>query len=74
MGTRSDPKTDVLIVDKCWSSRLDPMVEAPDRLYNSRAIIDACIPYERIGSFPRVAQTSRELAAEVRAKFPDVFA
>ena len=74
MGTRSDPKSDLLIFDKCWSSRLDPMVEAPDLLYNSRVVIDACIPYERIGTFPRVAQTSRELATEVRKKFPDVFA
>ncbi len=27
----------------------------------------------RIDSFPRVAQTSRELAAEVRERFPDAF-
>ena len=74
MGTRSDPKTDITLLDKCWSSRLDPMVESKDVLYNTRCVINACIPYERIGDFPAVAQTSRELAREVMAKFPDVFA
>ena len=72
MGTRSDPKTDFTMLDRCWSSRLDTMV-TDDRLYNSRVVIDACIPYERIDSFPSVAQTSPELAAEMRKKFPEVF-
>ena len=73
MGTRTDPKTDFTILDRNWSSRLDTMV-TDEKLYNSRVVIDACIPYERLDSFPRVAQTSPELAAEVRARFPDVFA
>jgi len=72
MGTRSDPKTDFTILDRNWSSRLDTMV-TDEKLYNSRVVIDACIPYERIDTFPKVAQTSKELAAEVRAKYPDVF-
>ncbi|MGE0746636.1 MAG: UbiD family decarboxylase [Rhodospirillales bacterium] len=72
MGTRSDPREDVQVVHKTWSSRLDPMVTGK-ALYNSRAIIDACIPYERIETFPKVAQTSPELARQVRDKFPDVF-
>lgn len=72
MGTRSDPKDDFTMLDKCWSSRLDTMVDGPE-LYNSRVVINACIPYERLETFPKVAQTSPELAAEVRAKFPDVF-
>ena len=73
MGTRSDPKTHFTILDRNWSSRLDTMVTG-EKLYNSRVVIDACIPYERLETFPRVAQTSPELAAEVRARFPDVFA
>ncbi|MCY3731916.1 MAG: UbiD family decarboxylase, partial [Rhodospirillaceae bacterium] len=73
MGTRSDPKTDITLLDKCWSSRLDPMVESPEALYNTRCVINACIPYERIDDFPAVAQTSRALARAVRAKFPHVF-
>ena len=73
MGTRTDPKTDFTVLDRNWSSRLDTMV-TDEKLYNSRVVIDACIPYERLETFPRVAQTSPELAAEVRARFPDVFA
>ncbi len=72
MGTRSDPKTDFTVLDRNWSSRLDTMV-TDDRLYNSRVVIDACIPYERLETFPAVAQTSPELAAEMRRKFPDAF-
>jgi 4-hydroxy-3-polyprenylbenzoate decarboxylase len=73
MGTRCDPKSRTHMLDHCWSSRIDTMVTDYDRLYNSRMVIDACIPYERLGDFPRVAQTSRELADEVRKRFPDVF-
>ena len=49
------------------------MVTDYSRLYNSRIVVDACKPYERIDDFPKVAQTSRQLAAEVRAKYPDLF-
>jgi 4-hydroxy-3-polyprenylbenzoate decarboxylase len=73
MGTRSDPGKDFRILEKCWSSRLDPMV-TDDKLYNNRVVIDACIPYERRETFPKVAQTSPALAAEVRKRFPDLFA
>ncbi len=73
MGTRTDPKTDFTVLERNWSSRLDTMV-TDEKLYNSRVVIDACIPYERLETFPRVAQTSPELAAEVRSRFPDVFA
>jgi 4-hydroxy-3-polyprenylbenzoate decarboxylase len=73
MGTRCDPKARTTMLDNCWSSRLDTMVTNYDKLTNSRIVVDACIPYERIGSFPKVAQTSRELAADVRAKYPDLF-
>jgi 4-hydroxy-3-polyprenylbenzoate decarboxylase len=42
-------------------------------LFNNRVIINACRPYERIDTFPAVAQTSPELASDVRKKFPKVF-
>lgn len=72
MGTRSDPKRDFTVLDRTWSSRLDTMV-FDDKLYNSRVVIDACIPFEHLEDFPAVAQTSPELSAEMRAKFPDAF-
>jgi len=73
MGTRCDPKVRTTILDNCWSSRLDTMVTDYSKLTNSRMVIDACIPYERIDGFPKVAQTSKELAAKVRAKYPDLY-
>ena len=42
-------------------------------LFSNRVIINACRPYERLDTFPAVAQTSPELAAEVRRKFPEVY-
>jgi 4-hydroxy-3-polyprenylbenzoate decarboxylase len=60
-------------LDRTWSSRLDTLVTDYDRLYNSRMVIDACIPYERRDTFPTVAQTSPRLAAEVRAKYPHLY-
>ena len=73
MGTRCDPKTRTTLLDNCWSSRLDTMVTDYAKLTNSRMVIDACRPYERYDSFPPVAQTSRELAAAVRAKYAELF-
>lgn len=73
MGTRCDPKTMTTTLDRTWSSRLDTLVTDYDKLYNSRMVIDACIPYERRDTFPTVAQTSPELAAEVRAKYPSLY-
>ena len=43
MGTRCDPAQDIEITRKCWGSRLDPLSDT-DQYYNSRAVIDACIP------------------------------
>ena len=73
MGTRSDPSRDITHLTQCQSSRLDPMHEE-GTLFNNRVIINACRPYERIDTFPAVAQTSPELADEVRKKFAKVFA
>ncbi len=73
MGTRCDPKSRTTLLDNCWSSRLDTLVTDYGKLTNSRMVIDACKPYERYDEFPKVAQTSKELAAEVRAKYPQLF-
>ena len=36
-------------------------------------VIDACIPFERLKTFPKVATTSLELKAVIHSKFPDLF-
>lgn len=42
-----------------------------DQPFNSRAIVDATIPYERMEEFPPVAETSPEYREEVREKWSD---
>jgi 4-hydroxy-3-polyprenylbenzoate decarboxylase len=39
---------------------------------NSRAIIDACRPFERLKDFPMVARASPELVQQVKQKFADI--
>jgi len=73
MSTRCDPKTRTTVLDHCWSSRIDTLVTDPALPYNTRMVIDACRPYERLETFPKVAQSSPELAAQVRTRFPELF-
>jgi 4-hydroxy-3-polyprenylbenzoate decarboxylase len=68
MGTRCDPEQDIDILRKNWSSRLDPLTFS-DALYNSRAVIDACIPLERRKDFPKIAQTSPEYKKVIMDKY-----
>jgi len=68
MGTRCNPEEDIDILRKNWSSRLDPLVYG-DLLYNSRAVIDATIPYERRKDFPKIAQTSPEYRKVMMDKY-----
>jgi len=71
MGTRCDPAEDIEITRKCWGSRLDPLTSS-DKYYNSRTVIDACIPYERINTFPKVAETSLEFRKKIFELYPDL--
>jgi 4-hydroxy-3-polyprenylbenzoate decarboxylase len=43
-----------------WSGALDPRKRVGDNL-NSRALVDACRPFEWIDEFPHVAESSPEL-------------
>jgi 4-hydroxy-3-polyprenylbenzoate decarboxylase len=72
MGTRCDPKEDLEIMRKCWSSKIDPMV-FDNSYYNSRVVVDACIPYEHRNDFSPVAATSPELRAKLISKYRDKF-
>jgi len=73
MCTRCDPVEDIDILRKSWGSRADPLLKDGDAPYNSRAVIDATIPYERKSDFPPVAQASPELLHETEQKWPSVF-
>jgi 4-hydroxy-3-polyprenylbenzoate decarboxylase len=70
MCTRVDAREDLEIIRGGWSSALDPMCYDYDGdRRNTRTIIDACIPWSRIKTFPKVARNSKELEAKVREKF-----
>ncbi|MFL5062139.1 MAG: UbiD family decarboxylase [Xanthobacteraceae bacterium] len=71
MCTRCDPASDIDFIRRTWSGPLDPMLDEASST-NSRAVIDACRPYERLADFPPVARASPELIAQVKAKFADV--
>lgn len=75
MATRSDPASDVEIIRKSWGSRLDPLycTYAPGTMYNSRAIIDACRPFEYLATFPRVVASPPEDLERVRKKWQDLW-
>lgn len=70
--TRTDPATDIEISHKTWGSRVDPLAERGAPRYNTRAVIDACRPFERLADFPIVAEASRELCDRVIAKWPEL--
>lgn len=44
--TRCDPVRDVKIIDRAWSSRLNPATHPDERGMNSRLLIDATKPWE----------------------------
>jgi UbiD family decarboxylase len=71
VSTRCEPAEDIEILHKTWGSRVDPLLTDPTRPYNTRAIIDACRPYERVQDFPRVAQGSPTFLRRVYDRWRD---
>ena len=79
MSTRSDPATDIDILRQCWSNPLDPMISPSEkdrkRLWNSRAIINACRPWDRVQAkdFPPVAEATPALLEATKKKWAWLF-
>ncbi len=71
MCTRCDPAEDIDFIRKAWSGPLDPRIPRGTRT-NSRAVIDACRPFERIKDFPPVARATPEQRQKVAAKFAEI--
>ncbi|MEJ3744416.1 UbiD family decarboxylase [Actinomycetes bacterium KLBMP 9797] len=69
MSTRTDPAQDIEILKRSWGSKLDPMLPEGAPLHNSRAVIDACRPWERLTTFPKVAQSDPDYLASVHARW-----
>lgn len=73
LSTRMDPREDITQIDNAWSTPLDPMAyPAEDPRFNSRLVIDACIPWRRRESFPRVVEPSAEYRAQLAEKWGGV--
>jgi 4-hydroxy-3-polyprenylbenzoate decarboxylase len=73
MCTRCDPAQDIDFIRRAWSGPLDPIVDKASST-NSRAVIDACRPFERLKDFPPVAKASPELVKKVSEKFAGILA
>jgi UbiD family decarboxylase len=69
ISTRSDPANDIELLRRGWGSKLDPMLTPDTPPFNSRAVIDACIPWERRSTFAKVAVSDPEYLAQMAAKW-----
>jgi 4-hydroxy-3-polyprenylbenzoate decarboxylase len=69
MTTRCDPADDIEIIRRCWSGPLDPIVPKGKKGFNSRAVIDACRPYDWIKDFPPSVRVPDDLARQVKEKW-----
>lgn len=69
MSTRCDPEKSIEIIRRCWTGALDVVIPRESKGHSSRALIDACKPYERRNDFPPIAESSEELKTKIREKW-----
>src|SRR5512134_839683 len=74
VATRTDPAVDIDIIRRGVGSKNDPMFVAYpyDAPLSSKAVIDACRPWDHLDEFPIVAEASKELQDKTRAKWKDL--
>lgn len=72
MATRSDPKRSIEIISRTLGGDLNT-ASPPDDPYTSRAIIDACRPFEWKEQFAPTVGVSIERAEEIKKNWPDLF-
>lgn len=73
MSTRCDPAQDIDTIGRTWGSKLDPMLVEGAPPYNSRAVVDACRPFERRSSFPAVSTGDPAYLQSVLEQWGHVF-
>ena len=77
VATRCDPETSIEVVKRCWSTPLDPTIPPWKRerkdFTNSRAVIDACIPFEWKEQYPPVNRAREPLRQKIREKWTKLF-
>jgi len=69
LTTRSNPEIDIEIIRRSWSGPLDPIIPKGQKGHSSRAIVDACRPYEWLKDFPPVAESSPEVRRSAEEKW-----
>jgi UbiD family decarboxylase len=69
VSTRCDPKDAISIIDGFWTSPLDPAIPWESKKTSSRAVIDACWPYERLPNVPKSCNISPDQKAEMQKKW-----
>jgi len=69
IASRSDPQESIDIIRRCWSGPLDPAIPLARKGHNSRAIIEACRPYEWLDKFPKTVESSPELREKILKKW-----
>jgi UbiD family decarboxylase len=74
VATRTDPALDIDIIQRGMGSKNDPMFVAYryDAPFSSKAVIDACRPWDHLQEFPAVAEASKALQDKTRAKWKDL--
>ena len=74
VATRTDPAVDIDIIRRGMGSKNDPMFVAYpyDAPLSSKAVIDACRPWDHLDEFPIVAEASKELQEKTLAKWKDL--
>ena len=74
MSSRSDPRRSIDIIDRCYGSVAVPNQPFEQRrlLLNSRAIIDACKPYEWMNDFPAAIEVTPEHKKRLEEKWGDL--
>jgi UbiD family decarboxylase len=74
VATRTDPAIDIDIIQRGMGSKNDPMFVAYryDAPFSSKAIVDACRPWDHLHEFPAVAEASKALQEKTRAKWQDL--
>jgi 4-hydroxy-3-polyprenylbenzoate decarboxylase len=73
IATRCEPAEQIDIVRNAWSSALDPRISPEDKerglTSHSKAIIDACRPFDWIDKFPALSSLSNDDTRAIEAKW-----
>lgn len=70
MSTRCDPVSDIDMLRNTWSSYLDPTKNPlSERLYGSKALINACKNYKHLNAFPKRTLLRKSIYRTVKDKW-----